>query len=227
MLDYLESLVGSCDGVETALASLQAHVNDTVQSAGGLTQDEKQNFLEGADAGLGDAEKNLLDAAETVAGLGSLTASLSEESLEASCAECEDPVFTGSPLALSGAVTLFAGRQTVGRFVGAFHSAANDTDDPELAARLADLAARLAAVPNDRVLQILFPSGSGVGQHLLALRAPELPDDGESPLVVVLTGLASGAPRPAPNAADIQLLFEHVRLFEDTLAREPGRLEAP
>jgi hypothetical protein len=227
VLDYLESLVGSCDGVETALASLQAHVNDTVQSAGGLTQDEKQNFLAGADAGLGDAERNLLDAADTVAGLGSLTGSLSEESLEASCAECEDPIFTGSPLALSGAVTLFAGRQVVGRFVGAFHSAANDTDDPQLAARLADLAGRLAAVPNDRVLQVLFPSGSGVGQHLLALRAPELPDDGESPLVVVLTGWASEAPGPAPNAADIQLLFEHVRLFGDTLARESGRLAAP
>jgi hypothetical protein len=29
------------------------------------------------------------------------------------------------------------------------------------------------------------------------------------------------------NAADIQLLFEQIRLFEATLAREPDRSETP
>jgi hypothetical protein len=226
LLDYLESLVGSCNGVEEALASLQTHVNDTVQTAGGLTQDEKENFLASADALLGDAEKNVLDAQETVAALGSLTASLSEESLEVSCAECGEPgLFAGVPL--SGAVQLVSNRQAIGRFVGAFHSAANQTDNPELAARFADLAARLAAVPDDRVLQVIFPSDSAVGEHRLAVRSPDVPDDGVSPLVVMLTGLESGAPSPSPNAADIQLLFEQVRLFEATLAREPDRSEIP
>ena len=43
----------------------------------------------------------------------------------------------------------------------------------------------------------------------------------------IVTALAADAPLPAMNGADMQFLFEHVRLFEDTLAREPGRLEAP
>jgi hypothetical protein len=124
-------------------------------------------------------------------------------------------------------VQLIQRRQVVGRFVGAFQSAANHTDDPELAARFADLATRLAAVPNDRVLQVLFPSSSAVGQYMLAVRPPELHDDGESPLVVVLTAVEPGEGTPALNAADIQLLFEQIRLFEATLAREPDRSETP
>jgi hypothetical protein len=62
---------------------------------------------------------------------------------------------------------------------------------------------------------------------MLAVRPPELPDDGESPLVVVLTAVEPGEGTPALNAADIQLLFEQIRLFEATLAREPDRSETP
>jgi hypothetical protein len=218
VLDYLIPRVAACEDREAALAALQAKVAEIVQFLGGIAENKKQALLAQADALLGSAEAQVAPAEGAVALLDSLKASLGEESLEASCAECGPSDGGGSQLALSGAVRIVAKRNPIGRFVGAFESAANHTEDAELAAHLADLAERLDATPDDRVLQVIFPSASAVGQHLVAVRPPDLPDDG-SPLVVVLSGLAEGAPLPAMNAADVQFLFEQVRVFRATLQR--------
>jgi hypothetical protein len=226
-LDFLATLVSVCRGYETELATLHADVLIAVQSHGGLTGADAEQFMANADALLGNAESKVRQVEETVDELSESLVAWDEASLEASCDACPPDPIGGSQLLHTGLVQLIQRRQVVGRFVGAFQSAANHTDDPELAARFADLATRLAAVPNDRVLQVLFPSSSAVGQHMLAVRPPELPDDGESPLVVVLTAVEPGEGTPALNAADIQLLFEQIRLFEATLAREPDRSETP
>lgn len=226
-LDALAALVSLCEGRETALQILHVDVLTRVQSQGGLAPSEKEEFLDIADATLGATEKLVDEVEETVDDLAEAIADLDEDSVEESCDECSPDFIGGSQLLLSGLVELAARRQVVGRFVGAFHSAANHADDPELAARLNEIAERLAEVPNDRVLQALFPSGWAAGQHLLALRPPELPDDGESPLVVVLTAADSAVDTPGFNAADIELLFEQIRLFNATVTREPDRPDTP
>ncbi len=218
LLDYLAVLVDLCKGGAAALAALRVQVVEAVQNDGGLTALDKDFFLMMADAELGYAEHGVDESVETLVKLDGAMATLTEESLEASCTDCGEPASIG---VLSGAVKLVAQRQAIGRFVGAFQSAARHADDPELSARLAGLAQRLATISNDRVLQVIFPSGSRVGQHFIALRPPDLPDDGHSPLVVVLTALEEGAPVPRMNGTDFQLLFEQVRLFGATLAREP------
>jgi hypothetical protein len=218
-------LVSVCDGTRTELAILHADVLADAQADGSIAGPQAEQYLANADALLGSGENVVQEVEETVDDLSEAIADLAEERVEASCEECSPDVIGGSQLFLTGLVQLQAKRQVLGRFVGAFDSAANHTDDPGLAERFAEIGERLAEVPNDRVLQVLFPAGSAVGQHMLAIRSPELSDDGESPLVVVLTAVEPAEGTPPLNAADIQLLFEQIRLFEATLAREPDRDE--
>ena len=220
-LEYLEFLGSRCGAAREALESIEQEVESKIAGKGGLTEQEKDGLLAGAKVWLSVAENAAAGVAQVADAVLEARDAITEESIEASCAACVslDAIFQG--LVLSGAVQVHSWRQPVGRYIGALQSAANQADDPELAANLADLAGRLAQVENDRVLQVIYPTGSAIGQEFVAVRAPNAPPDPLAPLVVILTGLPDGSPLPPPNAADLKLLFEVFREFRRTV--EPER----
>ncbi len=208
LLDSLVTQVSNCQEAEAALQTLDGTVADKVASFGGLTAGQKNTFFSYADAILAAAEKYASQAEAVVASISALSASITLENLQASCAPCSGSTAGPVVIQANGAVLVQMQRQPIGRFVDAFE-----------AAGFSDLSERLARVPNHRVLQFTYRSASAVGQDLVAVRAADAPDDGVSPLVVILSALPRDAPLPDMNVADQRLLFEGFRAFADVLGQ--------
>jgi hypothetical protein len=66
-----------------------------------------------------------------------------------------------------------------------------------------------------------------VPQDHIAVRPASAPDDGISPLVVILSALGRGAPLPQQELSDLQFLFDKFRLFLATLRGERHESDDP
>ena len=161
-----------------------------------------------------------------LATLDILKTHLTPQALQAECAACGG-VSVDVTLQLSGAVVMLTGRTAIGRYVGAFRAAADESRDEREAARLGDLAKRLASVPAGRVIQVIFPANAAVPQDHIAVRPASAPDDGVSPLVVILSAQGRGAPLPQQELSDLQFLFDKFRLFLATLRGERHESDDP
>ena len=178
------------------------------------------------------AEAMLNVGKSNLAKLDILKTYLTQQALQAECAACGG-VIVDVTFQLSGAVVMLTGRTAIGRYVGAFRAAAGESRDEREAARLGDLANRLASVPAGRVIQVIFPANAAVPQDHIAVRPASALDDGVSPLVVILSAQGRGAPLPQQDFSDLQFLFDKFRLFLATLRGErhesddPGELGRP
>jgi hypothetical protein len=114
------------------------------------------------------------------------------------------------------------------RLAQAFRLAAARASDPAAQTHLWDVAVRLERLPEHRVQRATFKTASSIGQELVALRSPDLPDDGVSPLAIVLTELDHDAPSPRLTPADQRQLLDAMQAFYDvvhvtTRVTTPGR----
>jgi hypothetical protein len=170
-----------------------------------------------------DRVESMQDAmAATLAEIASQGAECSHSSLAASCAQClDDP----GPLALpgpSGAVRVRQGGAVLRRVAATFRTAARTATEPALRERYAALAERLRGLPAARILDVTAPASGALGQSYVGLRRTDLPDDGRSPLAVVVTLVRNRKGcMPALTGPDRALLEQAFEAFKNTLA--PGR----
>jgi hypothetical protein len=115
----------------------------------------------------------------------------SHESLVESCEECDGGATTLPPPMLSGAVKAQQSAKHLGELAAAFKSESRRTTDIVLQDQYAELARRLRDIPRARVLDVTAPTGEPFSQSYVTLRRSGVPDDGRSPLAVVLTFVRS------------------------------------
>jgi hypothetical protein len=126
------------------------------------------------------------------------------------------------PLIPTGKVRVEQSTRNLGRLAAAFRAASDQTTDSNLRARYAAVSERLRRLNNAQVLNVTAPSNEPFTQSFIALRRVDAPDDGRSPIGVVLTLVGSRRPCPPElNFADRQLLDQALQSFKNTLL--PGR----
>lgn len=141
-------------------------------------------------------------------GVYDLQAELTPAALGSSCADC--PKETGPVNHRSVAVSLKQDASPLQPVAAAFQTAAAAESDPDLADRYLAIATRMLAIPVPRVLHVRHPAETRVGTTFVGLLAEGEPDDGASPLAVVIGGEVT--PRRM-SFADERILSEAWRSF--------------
>jgi hypothetical protein len=108
------------------------------------------------------------------------------------------------------------GYEGIAGIANSFQQAALDVEDTVLASRYGSIAAKLASLPPSRIFHASFPASTAVGSVSVALRNSALPDDGTSPLAVVLTARVDTSAQP--TLLDVRIVLDALRLFGRTLA---------
>jgi len=230
-LVILESVPQAIDSIEHNLSTCEMKVSRMNTKAAGILASghfhgTREGHLAAADGSMSQAEELSTQANEILSEINQVTAQFDLSGVELSCEECDGSPPPDPLIPLSGAVTMQTDRDVLDRYVTAFYDAASDTDDPDLAARLSDIAFRLEEIPDGRVHHLTFTSTSAIEQDFLALHAVDADDDGESPLAVLLTAVNPSPPLPSlppMNAADERLLFDG---FEAFLTRVSGATQS-
>ncbi len=197
--------------------------------ADGFIRGTREKALASADKEMSYADEQSTLANEELNQINQWSAQFVLRDVELSCEECELSPREDPLIPLSGAVILQTDRTPLDRYVTAFQAAARVTPDPDLALRLSDIALRLEEISDGRVLHLTYASTSAIGQDYLALYPANAPDDGLSPLIVVLTALNEDPDPPLPpmNAADERLLFDGYQAFLVRVGcTTPGCIEA-
>jgi hypothetical protein len=185
---------------------------DLFQSVGPvLSEAERDETLNCADATLSEVEKLFPPAQVVVSEIESLHDATTVEAVQASCDDCPGTPFFFLP---SSAITIGGGFSVVAELATAFATASTTETDPGLKARYADIATRLRRLPPSRVQLLTHPSSRAVGTYLVALRPDDVADDGHSPLAVVIS--AETGPG-VMNFVDAHIVRDTWRAFVRTL----------
>ena len=143
--------------------------------------------------------------------------------VQAACAECS--AAAGPPYSPRSASTLLSRETSVlSDLAAVFQLAAQDASEPEEATRLNEIAAHMLGVPESRVMHLTHATSSGVRSHVVALRSDLLPDDGVTPLAVIVTNEPSGpgaTATPTDDAIYSDALRTTARLLELSGAAPP------
>jgi hypothetical protein len=204
-LDSIRAALASCEALRTEMLSLLASIGPSE------TEGEKQYILNVADEGLAAAQGLPVAAQDMLSEIESLRNTATLAAAQSSCAEC--PNLTGVFLP-SAAISLVSNAGVLTSIAEAFQSASVTEPDSDLAARYADIAARMQAIPPERVLHLSHPTGRDVGSHRVALLDQSLGDDGVSPFAVVISAVAS---EEVMNFVDNHIVLDAWRAVTRTL----------
>jgi hypothetical protein len=169
-----------------------------------------------------DAAESASDAVDaTVESFAETSAACSHSNLVESCDACDGDTGTPPPVPLTGAVKSQLSARHLGKIATALRTEARRTTDTALRDRYTALANRLRRMPDARVLDVTAPASVPFSQNFVALRRSDLPDDGRSPLAVVMTLVRSRRCPPPLSRTDRLLLDDGWETFRRTL--DPGR----
>ena len=172
-----------------------------------------------ADVETAEAASDAMNAA--LESFGETSATCSHSNLVESCDACDGNAGPPPPVTLTGAVKSQLNARHLRKLATALRTEARGTTDTALRDRYIALATRLRRMPDARVLDVMAPAGVPFSQNFVALRRSDLPDDGRSPLAVVMTLVRSRRCPPPLSRSDRLLLDDAWETFRRTL--DPGR----
>lgn len=215
LLNDLQRARASCGRNSRQLKDLIAHYTLVRERGERIPSAEKTCVLRTANELRATAQDDLTYLDRIRESIYSITASCEYQEVNANCEACA-PLETLS-IQPRRAVIIERGFPHMGRLVGAFQSAAGQSLNQPDRERFRNLAQRLAQTPQDRVLHITAPADSSVSQLYVAVRPFTDMDDGESPLLVVLTLMSRDAQLPEMTLSDRQAFSDALRVFASTL----------
>jgi len=212
--DDIDMELAFCEAVREDLVAVRV----TIPSE--LNQFQGPDLLEWADAQLAFAQDNYDCLQDLHADLADIVGSINLPYAQAGCDDCGGPG-PGLGLVLDTSTILDVGPDS-GILLGIasiFAATATIVPDVDLAARYTLLAQNLGNIPAERVLRIEVPSEGPGEAIMLGLRDGALPDDGVSPLAVLLR-LVPVAPGTSANPLDRRVMRDAWRAL--SRAVDPG-----
>lgn len=203
-LEAIALELATCQSQRAALIQMLANLGPV------LGETLRDVLLDAADLALEQARLARGRAQDVLAAIAAIGADLSLAEAQANCAQC--PPLAPPYLLPSGIVSTGSATAVLDQLAQAFENAAAVSGDPDEAARLSAVAARMRSIPGDRVLQLTHPAASAVGTHSVALHPAGGAAGGSFPLAVVLSAEAA--------AGEANLIDHHIAVDAwRTLAR--------
>lgn len=208
-LDMLEMQLAECEDARADLFSLLAQVGPTLES------DDAERIQKEADAALSVAHRAASNAPPIQLHVESIRDDLTLAAAQTACAECSGSVGSIAYAWPSSQTSLDRNTGTLQTVALALEQAASEVEasDPDEAARLGSMATRLLALPTSRLMHLTHAASEGVSDVVVALRSESLPDDGESPLAVLVSREPTGSGNAGMTVVDRHLVHDAWRLI--------------
>ena len=211
--DDIDMELAFCEAVREDLVAVRA----TIPSE--LNQFEVPDLLEFADAQLASAQDNHDCLQDLHADLADVVGSINLPYAQTGCDDCSGEPGLGLVLDTSTILDVGPDSGILLGIASIFAATATIVPDVDLAARYTLLAQNLGNIPAERVLRIEVPSEGPGEAIMLGLRDGALPDDGVSPLAVLLR-LVPVAPGTSANPLDRRVMRDAWRAL--SRAVDPG-----
>ncbi len=185
LLDGIARRRGTC-------LDILAHMQTTLAGIGAMIPSNLvAPRLAGASSDLHSGHQVQSGAQQGLARIEQIRDDMTSIAVQAACADCSAAAIPPySPR--SASTTLTRETTVLSDLAAVFQLAAQDATEPEEIMRLNDIAAHMLGVPENRVLQLTHATSRAVRSHAVALRSDLLPDDGVTPLAVIVTSEPSG-----------------------------------
>ncbi len=142
-------------------------------------------FFDRADAQLAASEGLGPAMVKLQSEIGEVVAAITLAKAQADCDECPSPTLPFSFFPSSN-IEVARDDSVISSLAGAFSATASSEADLALAARYAGIAQKLPTLPTDRILYVSHPTDAPGETLTIGLRSSSLPDDGVSPLAVII-----------------------------------------
>ena len=143
------------------------------------------SFFDWADVRLAESERLGPAMVKLQSEIGEVVATITLASAQADCDECPSPTLPFSFFPSSN-IEVARDDSVISSLAGAFSATASSEADLALAARYAGIAQKLPTLPTDRILYVSHPTDAPGETLAIGLRSSSLPDDGVSPLAVII-----------------------------------------
>ena len=180
LLDEMNRELANCEEIRDRLIARKAELP---------AADDPFNinsFFDWADARLAESERLGPAMVKLQSDIGGEVSTITLAAAQANCDECPSPFLPRSFFFPPFSIEVARDDSVISSLAGAFSATASSEADLALAARYAGIAQKLPTLPTDRILYVSHPTDAPGETLAIGLRSSSLPDDGVSPLAVII-----------------------------------------